>query len=122
MITRRSDDNDVINDFRNPKADGGKAQPPPDPLPTAKNVALGAIHFQMVKERPAANITTEAGAPLLSWRVAILPYIDQKELSQNIRRNEAWNSEHNKEFHGRMPGLYRTRGASERFRGWSRMS
>lgn len=47
-----------------------------------------------------------AGKPLLSWRVAILPYIEQEPLYRQIHLNEPWDSEHNKQFWNKMPKIY----------------
>lgn len=41
----------------------------------------------------------------LSWRVRILPYLEQTELHQDIAHNEGWNSSHNREFQEQMPEL-----------------
>ena len=45
--------------------------------------------------------------PLHSWRVLILPFIGQEELYKAIRLEEPWNSEHNKQFHDKMPEAFR---------------
>lgn len=34
------------------------------------------------------------GNPLLSWRVAVLPFIEQQALYEKFRLDEPWNSEH----------------------------
>ena len=47
------------------------------------------------------------GKPLHSWRVLILPYIEQTALFQQIRLDEPWDSEHNKQFHDKMPNIYK---------------
>ena len=39
------------------------------------------------------------GKPLHSWRTLILPFIEQNALYQQIRLDEPWDSEHNKQFH-----------------------
>jgi hypothetical protein len=44
--------------------------------------------------------------PLLSWRVAILPFVEQKKLYEQFRLDEPWDSEHNKKLLGKMPELY----------------
>jgi hypothetical protein len=44
---------------------------------------------------PAAAIVDKKGKPLLSWRVAILPYIEQNNLYQQFKLDEPWDSEHN---------------------------
>jgi prepilin-type processing-associated H-X9-DG protein len=44
---------------------------------------------------PPAAICDKKGKPLLSWRVAILPYIEQQNLYQQFKLDEPWDSEHN---------------------------
>ncbi len=45
---------------------------------------------------PAAAIVDKKGKPLLSWRVAILPYVEQDNLYKKFHLDEAWDSPHNK--------------------------
>jgi hypothetical protein len=54
---------------------------------------------------PAA-ITGADGTPLLSWRVAILPYIEQKSLYEQFHLDEPWDSEHNRSLIPLMPLVY----------------
>ncbi len=42
-----------------------------------------------------------------SWRVHILPFIEQNNLYQQIHFDEPWDSEHNKTLHDQMPLVYR---------------
>src|SRR5262245_31664257 len=44
---------------------------------------------------PAAAIVDKKGKPLLSWRVAILPYIEQDNLYKKFKLDEPWDSETN---------------------------
>lgn len=46
------------------------------------------------------------GRPLLSWRVLILPYIEQDKLYKEFRLDEPWDSEHNIQLLERMPSVY----------------
>jgi hypothetical protein len=55
---------------------------------------------------PAAAITDKAGKPLLSWRVAILPYIDENDLYNQFKLDEPWDSPHNKKLLAKMPKLF----------------
>jgi hypothetical protein len=55
---------------------------------------------------PPAAVTDRAGKRLLSWRVAILPYIGEQQLYQEFHLNEAWDSEHNKKLIARMPDVF----------------
>jgi hypothetical protein len=56
---------------------------------------------------PAANYD-KANKPLLSWRVHLLPYLDQVELYKQFKLDEPWDSEHNKKLIPKMPAVYRT--------------
>jgi hypothetical protein len=47
---------------------------------------------------PAAAICDKNGKPLLSWRVAILPFIEQDNLYKQFHLDEPWDSEHNKKL------------------------
>src|SRR5262249_52947907 len=58
------------------------------------------------KRFPAAAIVDKDGKPLLSWRVAILPYLDEKELYEQFHLDEPWDSEHNRKLIDRMPAVY----------------
>jgi prepilin-type processing-associated H-X9-DG protein len=52
------------------------------------------------------DITDKDGKPLLSWRVAILPYIEQAELYNKFKLDEPWDSPHNKELLKEMPTTF----------------
>ena len=47
----------------------------------------------------------------LSWRVHILPFIEQRVLYQEFNLDESWDSEHNKKLISRMPASYKTPGS-----------
>jgi hypothetical protein len=49
----------------------------------------------------------EGGRPLYSWRVLLLPYIEEDKLYAEFRLDEPWDSEHNVRLIDRMPRLYR---------------
>ena len=42
----------------------------------------------------------------LSWRVAILPFLEEEQLHKQFKLNEPWDSEHNKALISRMPKMY----------------
>jgi DNA-directed RNA polymerase subunit RPC12/RpoP len=60
------------------------------------------IHF------PPAWSYSQTGRPLLSWRVHILPYIEEEALYREFHLNEPWDSPHNIKLLGRMPRTYHT--------------
>src|SRR5260370_3576959 len=61
---------------------------------------------------PAHAIYSKDGkTPLLSWRVAILPYLEQDALYREFKVDEPWDSPHNKKLISKMPVNYKPGGA-----------
>lgn len=56
---------------------------------------------------PAAYSMDEEGKPLLSWRVHILPFVDEGALYERFHLDEPWDSEHNRELIPLMPAVFR---------------
>jgi hypothetical protein len=74
---------------------------------------LALLNYEASRARfPAAAIMTPDRKPGLSWRVAILPYIEQNNLYKQFRRNEPWDSPHNKALIERMPKIFQSPGSS----------
>jgi len=73
-----------------------------------KQIALAMHNYHATYNSfPAAYTTSKDGKPLLSWRVAILPFLDQmKALYDEFHLDEPWNSPHNKALISRMPPAY----------------
>lgn len=72
-----------------------------------KQMAL-AVHISYDEKQhlPMQASLDADGKPLLSWRVHILPYIEQKELYDQFHLDEPWDSEHNKTLISKMPAIY----------------
>lgn len=49
----------------------------------------------------------------LSWRVHLLPYLEQAELYQEFHLDEPWDSEHNKTLIEKMPDIFKSDGVEE---------
>ncbi len=45
--------------------------------------------------------------PLLSWRVHILPFLEQQDLYDEFHLDEPWDSDHNKQLIERMPDVFK---------------
>jgi WD40 repeat protein len=58
---------------------------------------------------PAAALSSADGKPLLSWRVALLPYLGEEVLYKEFKVDEPWDGPHNRKLLGRMPAVYQTR-------------
>jgi hypothetical protein len=55
---------------------------------------------------PPAAVCGKDGKPLLSWRVLLLPHIEQGQLYKEFHLDEPWDSPHNIQFLPRMPATY----------------
>lgn len=64
-------------------------------------------YYEQNQEFPPAYTIDENEKPLHSWRVLILPALGEDELFEKIKLDEPWDSEHNKQFHSKMPEIYR---------------
>jgi hypothetical protein len=56
---------------------------------------------------PPAFSQSKDGKPLLSWRVLILPFLDQQALYKQFHLDEAWDSPHNRTLIAKMPASLR---------------
>jgi hypothetical protein len=61
-------------------------------------LALQIFHDTYKTLPPAAICDKKTGKPLLSWRVAILPYMEQVNLYKQFKMDEPWDSPHNKKL------------------------
>ncbi len=72
-----------------------------------KQIGLAMHNYESANGAfPAAAIVDEQRKPLLSWRVAILPYLEQKSLYDKFKLDEPWDSPHNKALLKEMPAVY----------------
>jgi hypothetical protein len=68
-------------------------------------LAMNSFH-QQNGHFPGAAIRGPDGRPLLSWRVAILPYIEAEDLYKQFRLDEPWDSPHNLALLPKMDATY----------------
>jgi hypothetical protein len=74
-----------------------------------KQIALAMHNYLATYNRfPAQAAYDKNGKPMLSWRVTILPYIEQQNLYNQFHLDEPWDSEHNKKLLAKMPKIYAT--------------
>ncbi len=72
-----------------------------------KQIGLAMHNFHSTNDHfPPQAITDKQGKPLLSWRVAILPFLEQAPLFNEFKLDEPWDSPHNKPLLERMPSTY----------------
>jgi len=71
-------------------------------------LAMHGYHDER-KSLPAAAIYDKDGKALLSWRVAILPYLldeEDRALYKEFKLDEPWDSDHNKKLLAKMPRVF----------------
>ena len=74
-----------------------------------KQIALAMHNYHATNGTfPPAYKADKNGKPLLSWRVLILPYIEQQNLYQQFHLDKPWDSEHNKQWSAMVVKVYRS--------------
>jgi prepilin-type processing-associated H-X9-DG protein len=72
-----------------------------------KQIGLAMHNYHSVNNAfPPAAVAGKTGKPLLSWRVALLPYLEQNELYKQFHLDEPWDSPHNKTLIDYMPAAF----------------
>lgn len=81
-----------------------------DSMNSLKQIALAMHNFHdNYGHFPPQALTDAKGKRMLSWRVMILPYLDQAALYNEFHLDEPWDSEHNSKLIAKMPALYRSK-------------
>jgi hypothetical protein len=74
-----------------------------------KQIALAIHNYHDAKRSlPPACKADKDGKPLLSWRVLILPFLEENELYKQFHLDEPWDSENNKPLIARIPDVYKS--------------
>lgn len=72
-----------------------------------KRLGIAMHNFHDTHKRfPAASVKDANGKPLLSWRVQLLPFLEQGTLFGQFHMDESWDSPHNKELIKLIPPTY----------------
>jgi hypothetical protein len=81
-------------------------------LNNLKQLALAMHNYHdTYRHFPAAYSTDAAGEPLLSWRVYLLPFLEEQTLFEQFRLDEPWDSPHNRQLIAQMPDVFRAPGS-----------
>jgi hypothetical protein len=67
--------------------------------------AMHAFH-DIYNHLPTPAIYGKDGQPILSWRVAILPFLGEEKLYAEFKLDEPWDSEHNRKLLAKMPKAF----------------
>ncbi len=82
-------------------------------LTNLKMIGLAVHFFHDVNKRlPAVGSSDAAAKPLLSWRVAILPYVEQENLYKEFDQSKPWDDPHNMKLIAKMPKIYTVPGVT----------
>jgi hypothetical protein len=78
-----------------------------------KQLGLAMHNYHDVNRQFPSAVSTnpQVRHPNLSWRVDLLPYIEYDNLYKQIRRDEPYDSPHNRQFWSQMPKVYAAPGA-----------
>ncbi|HEV8070091.1 MAG TPA: DUF1559 domain-containing protein [Planctomycetaceae bacterium] len=72
-----------------------------------KQLSLAMHNYHDVyRHFPPAAIRDAHGRPLLSWRVSLLPFLNENELYKQFHLDEPWDSAHNKPLIARLPETF----------------
>jgi hypothetical protein len=72
-----------------------------------KRIALAVINYADVNDgRLPADVVDKDGKPILSWRVLILPYLEEAELHKQFKLDQPWDGEDNKKLLAKMPKVF----------------
>ncbi|MCH8828173.1 MAG: DUF1559 domain-containing protein [Planctomycetes bacterium] len=69
-------------------------------------IALHNYH-DVYKSFPPAYVVDDEGRPLYSWRVLILPFLEEIPLFRRFDLTKAWDDPHNKKLLAEMPKIFR---------------
>ena len=73
-----------------------------------RQICLASLNHESANRHFPGNIVDDDGKPLLSWRVAILPFIEENGLYEEFHLDEPWDSPHNIKLVERMPEVFRS--------------
>jgi Protein of unknown function (DUF1559)/Domain of unknown function (DUF4190) len=72
-----------------------------------KMIGIGMHSYHANNGRfPPAVVYDGQGKPLYSWRVLLLPYVEEDQLYNQFHLDEPWDSPHNRQLLARMPKVY----------------
>lgn len=80
-----------------------------------KRIMIAMMNYHDQNRTFPAAFVSQDGKPLLSWRVALLPYFEDekiRDLHAQFHLDEPWDSPHNKPLVAQMPAVYQSRAST----------
>jgi len=71
-----------------------------------KRIGVAIHSYHDANNAFPADATDTTGKPLLSWRVQILPFLEQEELYKQFKLDEAWDGPTNKPLVAKLPTAF----------------
>jgi hypothetical protein len=71
-----------------------------------KQIALAISNYHDLYKKYPADIYDDQGNPLLSWRVRLLPFLEQTQLYDKFKLQQPWDSPHNMKLIADLPYPY----------------
>jgi hypothetical protein len=68
-----------------------------------KMLALAALNYESANKNLPSDIYSDDGKPLLSWRVRVLPYMEEQALYNRFNLDEPWDSPNNRPLMDQLP-------------------
>lgn len=68
-----------------------------------QQIALAFHSYHDAYRHLPADIVDKQGKPLLSWRVALLPFLEEDRLYREFHLDEPWDSAHNLKLVSQIP-------------------
>ncbi len=79
-----------------------------------KQVALSLHNYYSAYEHfPPQSLSSKEGKRLLSWRVLVLPFLEQQALYSKFHLDEPWDSPHNLKVASAIPLVFKMRGTQK---------
>jgi Protein of unknown function (DUF1559) len=73
-----------------------------------KQIQLAMWNYHDVNGSFPTNVLDKEGKPLLSWRVQLLPYLEQDHIYKQFKLDQPWDSDHNKALIEKMPAILKS--------------
>jgi uncharacterized protein (TIGR03067 family) len=98
---------DLESRAKKPKADPAFQGTAAQSQNNLKQIALAFHNYHPTHGSfPPAASSAKGGKALLSWRVALLPYLNEQGLYSRFKLDEPWDSAHNKSLLTEMPAVF----------------
>ncbi|MCI0541859.1 MAG: DUF1559 domain-containing protein [Verrucomicrobiales bacterium] len=72
-----------------------------------QQLSLAIVNYESTYNKLPGDISDNTGTPLLSWRVALLPFLNEESLFNQFDLTKAWDAEPNRDLLERMPEVLR---------------